>query len=200
MLKVGLTGGIASGKSHVDQILKELGCHVFDADQIARDVVLPDKEGYEKVVAEFGSEILQEDGLIDRAKLGSIVFGDESKRRKLNTILHPIIIAEQDRALRSVEEADPKGIAVIDASLMLETGSYKRFDKIVVVYCDGEVQIQRLMHRNKYSREEAEARVASQMPSEEKFKYADYLIDTSGTFEQTREQVVKLFEQLRSLA
>src|SRR5215470_7614149 len=119
MLKVGLTGGIASGKSHVDQILKELGCHVFDADQIARDVVLPDKEGYEKVVAEFGSEILQEDGLIDRAKLGSIVFGDESKRRKLNTILHPIIIAEQDRALRSVEEADPKGIAVIDASLML---------------------------------------------------------------------------------
>lgn len=199
-MKVGLTGGIAAGKSHVDRILAELGCHVFDADQIARDVVLPGKEGYEKVVAEFGAEMLNAEGKIDRAKLGALVFGDESKRQKLNAILHPIIIDEQDRILREAEEKDPKGIAIIDASLMIETESYKRFDKIAVVYCSREAQIKRLMKRNGYLREEAESRVASQMSGEEKIKYADYVIDTSGSFEQTRRQVVEVFEQLRSLA
>jgi dephospho-CoA kinase len=199
MLKVGLTGGIAIGKSYVARVFTELGCRVFDSDKIARDVVVPGTPGYEQVVDEFGSEILTGDSSIDRAKLGKVVFGDESKRQRLNAILHPLIIAEQDRLLSEVAAEDPDAIAIVDASLMIETGSYKRFDKIIVVYCDREIQIERLMRRNMFTREEAEARLAAQMPAEEKLKYADFVIDTTGNFDETREKVVEVFEQLKNL-
>jgi dephospho-CoA kinase len=200
MLKVGLTGGIAIGKSFVSKVFTELGCHVFDADKIARDVVASGTTGFQQVVAEFGSEILAEDGSINRTKLGQIVFGNESKRQRLNAILHPLIIAEQDRLLSEAEAKDPKGIAIIEATLMIETGSYKRLDKIIVVHCDREIQIERLMHRNNYSREEAESRLSAQMPNEEKIKFADIVIDTSGGKEQTRQKVIEAYEQLRALA
>lgn len=196
MLKVGLTGGIASGKSHVSRTFAELGCTVYDSDQIARDVVAPETPGLQRLVAEFGKEILNADGSLDRAKLGALVFGDESKRQRLNQILHPLIIAEQDRLIRQEEARNPAGIIIIDAALMIETGSYKRFDALIVVYCNREEQLARLMRRNHLSRPEAEARINSQMATEEKLKYADYVIDSSGSFEQTRAITIEVHAQL----
>jgi len=197
MLKVGLTGSIAVGKSHVLGVLKELGCHVIDADQIARDVVAPGTPGLKLVVEEFGEIVLNKDGALDRQKLGEIVFGDEEKRKKLNSILHPIIIAAQDEMIRELEAKDPNGIVIIDAALMIESGGYKRLDRLIVVYCEPEIQLQRLMKRDGLSREAALSRIASQMGQQEKIKYADFLIDTSGDFAGTRAQVKTLFDQLR---
>ena len=197
MLKVGLTGSIAVGKSHVLGVLTELGCHVIDADQIARDVVAPGTPGLKLVVEEFGEIVLNKDGALDRQKLGEIVFGDEEKRKKLNSILHPIIIAAQDEMIRELEVKDPNGIVIIDAALMIESGGYKRLDKLIVVYCEPEIQLQRLMKRDGLSREAALSRIASQMAQQEKIKYADFLIDTSGDFAGTRAQVKTLFDQLR---
>ncbi len=196
MLKVGLTGGIASGKSHVSRTFAELGCRVYDSDQIARDVVAPETPGLQRLVEEFGKEILQADRSLDRAKLGALVFGDESKRQRLNQIIHPLIIAEQDRLIQQEEARNPDGIIIIDAALMIETGSYKRFDVLIVVYCNREEQLARLMRRNHLSRAEAEARINSQMATEEKLKYADYVIDSSGSFEQTRAITTEVYKQL----
>ena len=197
MLKVGLTGSIAVGKTFVLGVLRELGCYVIDADAIAREVVVPGRQGLNAVVEAFGSEIVKGDGTLDRAKLGSIVFADEVKRLRLNSILHPFIIAEEDQRLREWEQQDPKGIVVVDAALMIESGGYKRFDKLIVVHCRPEIQLQRLMRRNKLSREEAEQRIATQMPQEEKKRYADYLIDTSGDFAETRRQTEDVYHALR---
>ena len=197
MLKVGLTGSIAVGKTFVLSVLRELGCYVIDADAIAREVVIPGTQGLNAVVEAFGSEIVKGDGTLDRAKLGSIVFADEVKRLRLNSILHPFIIAEEDQRLREWDQQDPKGIVVVDAALMIESGGYKRFDKLIVVHCRPEIQLQRLMRRNKLSREEAEQRIAAQMPQEEKKRYADYLIDTSGDFAETRRQTEDVYHALR---
>lgn len=200
MLKVGLTGGIGTGKSHVAKIFTELGCYVFDADKVARQVVEPGEVGFEKVVAEFGKEILAKDGTIDRAKLGQIIFNNPEKREKLNQILHPIIIAKQDSLILETINQDPNAIVIIDAALMIETGSYKRFDKLIVVYCDRESQIERVMKRNNLPRNEVESRINSQMPSDEKRKYADIEIDTSGTFEETEDKVRTIYQELKELA
>ncbi len=199
MLKVGLTGSIAVGKSHVLSVLAELGCYVIDADQIAREVVKPGSAGLTAVAAYFGNIIVKEDGTLDREKLAAIIFGDEEKRNKLNSLLHPLIIARQDDLLRDYEQQEPNGIAVIDAALMIESGGYKRFDKLIVVYCDPEIQLQRLMKRDGLPRPAAEKRIYAQMPQEEKMSYADFLIDTSGDFLITRAQVELVYEQLKQL-
>src|SRR5215471_15151361 len=199
MLKVGLTGSIAVGKSYVVSVLRDLGCVVFDADRVAHSVMEPGRPAYQDIVNEFGSAVLAEDGSIDRARLGAIVFADEARRQRLNEIVHPRVIAEQDRLLREAEAVNSGGIAIIDASLMIESGGYKRFNKLIVVFCDTETQIQRLMKRNQISREDAERRVAAQMSSDEKRKYADYEIDTSGTFEETRRRVLEVHEELSRL-
>jgi len=200
MLKVGLTGSIAVGKSHVLSIFRELDCHTIDADQIAREVVTPDSEGLKLVVEDSGKEVLQPDGSLDRQKLGAIVFADEAKRRQLNSILHPLIITAQDEQIRQIEQSDPKGIVIIDAALMIESAGYRRMDKLMVVYCEPEIQLQRLMRRDGLSRETAAARIAAQMPQEEKKTFADFLIDTSGDHSQTRAQVEDVYRELRALA
>jgi dephospho-CoA kinase len=199
MLRVGLTGSIAVGKSYVLSVLAELGCVTFDADKIAHSVMEPGREAHRDIVREFGEDVLAADGSIDRQKLGRIVFADESRRMRLNEIVHPRVIVEQNRLLAEAEARDPDGIAVIDAALMIESGGYKRFDKLIVVYCDRETQIERLMRRGQITREDAERRVAAQMSSDEKRRHADYEIDTSGTFEQTRAHVVELHNKLRNL-
>ncbi len=198
MLKVGLTGSIAVGKSYVLSVLKELGCHVIDADQIARDVVASETRGLKSVTEEFGTSVLNDDGTLNRKQLGEIVFGDEAKRNKLNSILHPMIIAAQDERVRELEAKDPNGIVVIDAALMIESGGYKRLDKLIVVYCEPEIQLQRLIKRDGLSPDAALARIRAQMPQDEKIKYANFLIDTSGDFAGTRAQVETLFNQLRN--
>lgn len=199
MLKVGLTGGIATGKSFVIGVLKELGCEVLDADQIAREVVEPGLPAFDEIVAFFGQEVVGKDGSLDRGKLGEIIFADASKRAKLNSIVHPRVFEAQALWLAEVERRDPDAITVIDAALMIETGSYRRFEKLVVVYCEPEIQLERLMTRNNLSREQAMARISSQMPSSEKLKYADFSVNTSLGFEDTRRQVELLYEQLRKL-
>ena len=196
MLRVGLTGSIAVGKSFVASVFAELGCHVLDADQTAREVVMPGAAGLKAVVEEFGEEVLASDGTLDRARMASLVFADEQKRLRLNFILHPFIIARQDEILREWEREDPNGIGIVDAALMIESGGYKRFDKVIVVHCRPEVQLERLMLRNKLTLAEAQQRIASQMPQEEKQRYADYLIDTSDGFEPARERTVEVYNEL----
>lgn len=197
MLRVGLTGSIAVGKSFVTSVFAELGCRVLDADQTAREVVLPGATGLEAVVQSFGKEILAPDGTLDRARMASIVFADEEKRLRLNHILHPFIITRQDEILREWEREDPNGIAIVDAALMIESGGYKRFDKLIVVHCRLEVQLERLMLRDKLTLVEAQRRIAAQMPQEEKQRYADYLIDTSDGFEPTRARTAEVYKELR---
>ena len=199
MLKVGLTGSIAVGKSYVLGVLAELGCHVIDADEIAREVVKPGTKGLELIRNAFGDEVLDAEGRLDRSKLGAMVFVDEGKRTQLNALLHPLIISAQDERIRELQETDPNGIVVIDAALMIESGGYRRLDKLIIVYCRPEIQLERLMSRNGLTREAAEQRINSQLPQEEKKKYADFLIDTSGDFANTRAQVEAVFMELRRI-
>jgi dephospho-CoA kinase len=199
MLRVGLTGSIAVGKSYVASAFGELGCHVLDADQTAREAVSPGSAGLETVVKEFGVDVLNPDGTLNRQRLGTIIFADEEKRQKLNHILHPFIIARQDEIMREWERDDPNGIGIIDAALMIESGGYRRFDKLVVVHCRPEVQLERLMLRNGLSREEAQARIDAQMPQAENQRYADFLIDTSDGFEPTRNRTIEVYNSLRKL-
>ena len=200
MLRVGLTGSIAVGKSFVASVFAELGCHVLDADQTAREVVLPGSPGLRAVAQAFGEDVLSTDGTLNRAQMAALVFADEAKRQQLNHLLHPFIIARQDEILREWEKEDPNGIGIVDAALMIESGGYRRFDKLIVVLCRPEVQLERLMLRNGLSLEEAQRRVAAQMPQEEKQKFADYLIDTSDGFEPARKRAAEVHEQLRRLA
>lgn len=199
MLRVGLTGSIGVGKSFVAGVLAELGCQVLDADEIAREVVAPGSPGLLLVAEKFGRQMIREDGTLDRERVGSLVFADEKKRQLLNSILHPYIIAEQDAVLREWEASDPKGIAVVDAALMIESGSYKRFDALVVVHCSPEEQLKRIMARDKLSREKAEQRIRAQMPQEAKKGFGDYLIDTSDGFEATRQRTEQVYRELKKL-
>ena len=196
MLRVGLTGSIGVGKSFVTSVFIELGCRVLDADQTAREVVMPGTAGLKALTEAFGEEILNSDGTLNRKHLGTLVFNDETQRQRLNHILHPFIIARQDEILNGWEAEDPSGIGIVDAALMIESGGYKRFDKLIVVHCRPEVQLERLMLRDKLSRDEALRRINSQMPQEEKQKYADYLIDTSDGFDLTRARTVEVYNQL----
>jgi dephospho-CoA kinase len=196
MLKVGLTGSIAVGKSFVVSVFSDLGCATFDADKIAHTVMEPGREAFDDIVREFGRDVLGADGFLDRAKLGAIVFADPARRLRLNAIVHPRVILEQNRLLAEAERINPDGIMIVDAALMIESGGYKRFDKLIVVFCSRETQIERLMQRNNINREDAELRVAAQMPSEDKRRYADYEIDTSGTLEETRARVVEVYHLL----
>ena len=175
MLKVGLTGSIAVGKSFVAGVLAKwaamCGCGRTARETSRRAARIA------RVVENFGKEVLRADGTLDRETLGAIVFADEKRRLLLNSILHPFIIAAQDEQLRRWEELDPHGIGVVDAALMIESGGYKRFDKLIVVHCRPEAQLRRLMERNSLTREEAAKRIAAQMPQEEKKRYA-MLLDT----------------------
>ena len=199
MLRVGLTGSISVGKSFVGSVFVELGCHLLDADSTAREVVLPGTPGLAEIVDYFGVQMLQPDGTLDRQKLAVAVFDNAEKRKLLNAILHPRIFERQDEILSQWEAEDPNGIGIVDAALMIESGGYKRFDKLIVVHCRPEVQLERLISRNNYTREEAQKRIDSQMPQSEKQNFADYLIDTSEGFEPTRERTKVVYSQLVEL-
>ncbi|HZS09241.1 MAG TPA: dephospho-CoA kinase [Blastocatellia bacterium] len=203
MIKVGLTGGIATGKSFVSSVLRELGCAVADADAIAHQVIASGQPAYEEITREFGPDVpglVAETGAIDRAKLGAFVFNRPERLKRLNEIVHPRVFAGQERWIAEVAARDPEAVIVIDAALLIETGAYQRFDKVIVVYCDPELQIGRLMARNILSREAAQARISSQMPSAEKLRYADYSINTSGGFDETRRQVEAVYAELERLS
>jgi len=200
MLKVGLTGSIAVGKSFVCEIFRELGAFVLDADKTAREVVQPDTKGWQRIIESFGAEVLQPNGEIDRAKLGAIVFADELKRQLLNSIVHPLIIEAQNEWLRTRERENPHAIAIIEAALLIESGGYKRFSQLIVLWCNIDIQLQRLILRNNLSEADAVQRIKAQMPQQEKKRYADFLIDTSEGFDDTRRQTIEIFEQLKLLS
>lgn len=200
MLRVGLTGGLASGKSFVGESLAALGCHLLKADELGHRLLMPGTPVYEKVVSAFGRAVLDDEGRIMRRALASIVFEDPDRLAMLNAIVHPAVIEQEERWMREVSATDPHGIAIVEAAILIETGSYRRFDKIVLAVCSDEQQVERAMKRDGLSRDEAMARLRRQMPLAEKRKFADYVIDTSGDKEQTLEQVRRLYAELRKLA
>lgn len=205
MLRVGLTGGIASGKSAVAEILREQGCTIIEADLLAHDYLKPENPVSQEVIREFGPEILDASGQISRARLGEIVFDDTQKLARLNAMIHPRVLREIGRRLdelaRQGELSRPGGpsVAVAVAALHIEAGYHKNFDRLVVAWCRPEQQLERLLQRG-LTREQAEKRVASQMPIEEKRRLADDVIDCSGTLEETRRQTIALAEKLKQLA
>ena len=195
MLRVGLTGGIASGKSGVSRVLVRRGIPVIDADQVARELVAPGSDALREIVEAFGREVLDPGGALDRSRLGAIVFSDEPKRRRLEAILHPRIRAEQDRRLRKLEgEGAP--VAVVDAALMVEGGGWRRFDLLVVVDSREEDQIARLRERNGLGEGAARARVRTQIPLAEKVKFADRVVDNRGSLAELEAQAEALADWL----
>lgn len=197
-LTIGLTGGIASGKSTVTEMIRGLGIPVIDADQIARDVVKAGEEAYEQIIQTFGQDILQENGEIDRAKLGAIVFYNEQERKKLNAIVHPAV---RRRMLAEKEAYVQKGAKtiVLDIPLLFESELTHFIDKIIVVYVDDDIQLERLMKRNGFSKEEALARIRSQLPLHEKVKKADAVINNNGTIEETKQQLLQILKEWNAL-
>ena len=202
MLRVGLTGGIGSGKTTVAQFMAEMGCHIIPADQFAHALMEPGGAAYDEVVIEFGRQILFPDGRVDRKRLGAIVFSNPAKLARLNQITHPRVTALILVRLDELEQSEPLasgGIVVVEAALLVEAGFHRYLDRLIVIDCGREEQIKRLMERS-LSRDQAESRLAAQMPPEEKRRYAHYVIDSSGSKENTRLQVERIVKELRSLA
>jgi dephospho-CoA kinase len=197
MLVVGLTGGIASGKSTVLRMLKEMGARVIDLDALAREVVEPGRPAWEDIVRHFGKGVVRADGTLDRAALGRIVFNDAKERRILEGFVHPRVWEENERLMKEIRGEDPHAIVVVDVPLLMELGLQERWEAVIVVYIPREMQLERLMRRDGCSREEAEARLGAQMPIEEKVPLAHFVIDNSGDPERTEEQVRGLMERLR---
>jgi dephospho-CoA kinase len=200
MLIVGLTGGVASGKSTISNILREEGAYLIDADQIARDLVRPYTPTWHELIKTFGEEILQPDGTIHRKKLAAIVFSSSEKRSLLNRILHPRIKEETQRRLKEIGQKDPEAVVVIDAALLVETGDYREMDRVIVVYSTKAQQIERLRERDRASEEEAQRIVSAQMPPEEKLNVADFVIRNERSLEETRQKTQEVFRELKRLA
>ena len=194
-LLVGLTGGIATGKSTVSEIFRHLGCVVIDADVLAREVVAPGEPAYAAIVAEFGPGVLQGDGTLDRKKLGAIVFADPERRGRLEAITHPRIRERFAIRLEELVEREFAGIVLFDAPVMIESGNYRNMDRLVVVITDAATQRARALERDG-DREDLERRIASQMPLTEKARLADYVVDNSGGREATIAEVRRVHQAL----
>ncbi|BBH18969.1 dephospho-CoA kinase [Paenibacillus baekrokdamisoli] len=194
-MKFGLTGGIACGKSTVSAMLVERGAKLVDADQFAREVVLPGEAALHAIVAAFGQAILNDDGTLNRSELGSLVFGNAERLKQLEDILHPAIRTRMWERMNAYEQDNPSQLIIADIPLLYETGQASLYDGIIVVYVPRAVQIQRLMTRNSMTTEQAETRIALQMDIEEKKRLADYVIDNSGTLEQTSVQVERFWRE-----
>ena len=195
-LLVGLTGGIATGKSTVAKMLRELGCVIIDADVLAREVVEPGEPAYEDIVAEFGSDVTQADGSLDRKRLGAIVFADAARRKRLEAMTHPRIRERFARRLQELTEQGFAGLLFFDAAVMIESGNYRNMDRLVVVATDEATQRERLQGRDGIGADEAARRMASQMPVAEKAKLADHVIDNAGDRAATERQVRRVHEAL----
>jgi len=196
MLIVALTGGIATGKSVIASTLKKRGCYIHQADCIAHEVMKPGRPVWQEVARHFGSRILNPDGTINRRLLGQIIFSNKVEREFLNRLVHPLVLARKKRAVRRLEKAGRHKIFVSEAALTIESGFLPFFDKVIVADCPKEVQVRRLMDRDGLSLREARKRIHSQMPPLEKLKHADYVVDTSGSLEQTARQAEILYQKL----
>jgi dephospho-CoA kinase len=200
MLIIGLTGGIASGKSLVTRVLRDLGAHIIDADKIVHGLLGAGQEACREVVHHFGVAIQLPDGSIDRRKLGDIIFNHPEERAWLNQCIHPRVFEAYNQQIRHISERQPDAIVVMDAALLIETGYHKRMDKLIVIYATQKDQVRRLMERDRFSLEQAMARISSQMPLDEKRTYADYVIENTGTREETERRTREIFSKLRAEA
>lgn len=200
MLIVGLTGGVASGKTTVSKTFEEEGAYLIDADLIARELVQPHSPAHEEIIRVFGKEILLEDGTVHRKKLADRVFSDTEERKRLNRILHPRIREEMERRIKGIAVKDPDAIIVVDAPLLLEAGLQRDVDLVVVVTSREEQQIERLGDRAGTTPEGARKIIASQMPLEEKMNVADFVIRNEGELEETRKMAREVFQELRKIA
>jgi dephospho-CoA kinase len=194
---IGLTGGIATGKSTVCAILENAGAVIIDADRIARKLVKKNLPAYRQIVDTFGKSILLPGGEINRTALGDLIFNDPRKKQLLNKILHPQVGKETDRQLKRIEKNNPHALVILDIPLLLESGLHKNLSEVIVVYTPEHIQINRLMQRDHISQENALARIRSQMPIEEKKKLATIVIDNSGMLEDTRKQTLEIFQRLK---
>ena len=198
MLKVGLTGGLACGKSFVGECLTELGCRLIQADELGHQALLPGGAAYDAVVREFGPGILRAGGEIDRKQLAAEVFDRPERLRALNALVHPPVVRQEEELMRRFAAEDPQAIVVVEAAILIETGSYQRFDRLILVTCDECQQLERAMRRDAASEAEVLARLRRQMPLAEKRRFADFVIDTSGSKEDTLRQTRAVFEALRA--
>jgi dephospho-CoA kinase len=199
MLRVGLTGGYASGKSFVAKHLASLGCHVIYADALGHQVLMPSGEAYQPTLSLFGHDILNEDATINRKKLASIVFNSPDLLQKLNAIVHPAVFRLEEQSLIGFESQNPNGIAVIEAAILIETGRYKTLDRLIVTSCPLEIQVQRAMSRDQITREEAETRISRQLSDQERVRFANYVVYTGGEPHETIRQVNAIYAELRQL-
>jgi dephospho-CoA kinase len=200
MLKVGLTGGIASGKSTVAEIFAALGAKVLDADEVARKVILPGQPAWTKIRQTFGEYFFHADGRVNRSRLRKAIFTDPEKRKELDDIVHPEVMREIENRSKELSASDQDRVMLVDVPLLLEVGMAHRFDKVILVYVSERVQIKRLRQRDMTSTQEAKQALSAQMPLSDKLGQADYVIDNSGTLEETRVQVEKVWEELLELA
>src|SRR4051794_9159823 len=200
MLKVGLTGGYASGKSFVAAELARLGCHLIYADELGHEVLKPGREAYEPVIQIFGPAILSGDGSIDRKKLGDIVFASPELLNRLTDVVHPAVFRLEADLLEAARRKDPHAIAVIEAAILIETGRYRVFDRLILTACNEVTQIARALARDGLTPEAVKARIDRQLPLREKKKYADYAVNTDGTKEEPVRQVGAVSRQLDRLA
>ena len=200
MLRVGLTGGLASGKSFVGRSLADLGCYLIRADELGHQVLEPGAEAYDDVIREFGAGVLNPDRTIDRRKLAALVFHDPERLNKLTELVHPPVRERTSKLLDAYAAAHPDGIAVVEAAILVETGSYRDYEKLILAVCGEQQQIERAMARDGLTREEVRDRLSRQMPLDEKIQYADYVIDTSGTKENTLAQTRAVYESLLRLS
>ncbi|MBI3092243.1 MAG: dephospho-CoA kinase [Candidatus Tectomicrobia bacterium] len=196
MLVVGLTGGVASGKSTVSAMLLRPGAHLIDADLIAREIVAPGMPALAAIRARFGPEVLRPDGSLDRARLGHLVFTDAAQREALNRLTHPYILAAENERIATIRATHPTSIVLLDAALLIEARAYQRVERLIVVWVDHATQVQRLMVRDGLGAAAAEQRIAAQMPLNEKLAYADYIIDNRGDRAATQAQVEQIWTLL----
>ena len=196
MLLVGLTGGIATGKSTVSQLFVECGGRLIDADVLAREVVAPGRPALQQIVDAFGKDMLRPDGTLDRDRLGKAVFEDATQLARLNAIVHPYVAVEQERRCREIAAQTPHAVVIYDAALLIEANAHRRMDRLLIVTADEQTQIARLRARDHLSTEDARTRIAAQMPLAEKIKLADYVIDSTLPLEKLRAEVRRIYEDL----
>jgi dephospho-CoA kinase len=199
MLKVGLTGGLACGKSFVGDLLVELGCSLIQADELGHQVLAPGGEAYDAVIGEFGSDIVNGGGQIDRNVLASLVFNAPERLARLNALVHPPVLRREEALAAGYAAREPHGVLVVEAAILIETGSYKRFDRIILVTCREDQQVERAMRREGSTEADVRARLRRQMPLDEKRKFAHFVIDTSGEKEDTLRQTRAVYDELRRI-
>jgi dephospho-CoA kinase len=200
VLRIGLTGGLASGKSFVGKNLAGLGCLWIQADELGHQVLEPGGVAFDAVVQEFGRDILKQEGFIDRIKLADEVFERPERLAKLNSLVHPHVIRMEEELIAELARKQPSGLAVVEAAILFETGGHRRFDRLIVAWCTEEQQIERALRRPGATREQVLARLKRQIPLERKRRLADFVIDTSGDKDHTMEQVRNVYESLKRLA